>query len=150
MNFAATLINRGPARYAALVGATALALALTAANAQDYGRYSDEPGSYRDSTETVEVIAPRFVPRTARGGEIIQVSLSKRIRTDDLDLRAAWGARELRSRVRFAARVQCEKLERRFATLNDDDPSCYRMAIAQGMDQADAAIADARGYAYGH
>jgi UrcA family protein len=150
----ATLIGTSsrPARHSALLAASAIVLGLAAspALAQDYGSYRDDPGYYRGPPETVEVIAPRYRPRTARGGEIIEVSLSKRVRTDDLDLRSSWGAYELRSRIRQTARAECEKLDRRYIIVNDDGPSCYKMAVAGAMDQADAAIADARGYAYAH
>jgi len=128
-------------------GGFVLLLATPAALAQDYGRYGDQPGYYGNSRETVEVIAPRYPYRTPRGGAIEQVSLSREVRAYDLDLRTPWGADELRSRVRFAAKNLCERIDRNYATV-DDGRSCYYEAVDRAMEQVDAAIAEARGSAY--
>jgi UrcA family protein len=140
---------RRPMMRHALFVASALAIVLgtPSALAQDYSPYRDEPGYYGNPPrETVEVIAPRYPYRTPRGGAIEQVSLSREVRAYDLDLRTPWGADELRSRIRFTARVMCEKIDRNFAVV-DDGRSCYYEAVERAMDQADAAIAEARGYA---
>lgn len=141
-------LRRPLVRHALLVAsALVMVLGTPSALAQDYSPYRDEPGYYGNPPrETVEVIAPRYPFRTPRGGAIEQVSLSREVRAYDLDLRTPWDADELRSRVRFAARALCEKIDRNFATV-DDGRSCYHEAVERAMDQADAAIAEARGYA---
>ena len=130
-----------------IASALALVLGTQTALAQPYGPYHDEDGYYDSSRETVEVIAPRFPHRTSRGGAIEQVSYSREVRAYDLDLRTPWGADELRSRIRFAARALCEKIDRSYAVI-DDGRSCYYEAVERAMPEADAAIAEARGYSY--
>src|SRR5215472_1768459 len=135
----------GTQRPLIIASALALGLAAPPALAQGYGPPRD-PGYYDNQPrETVEVIAPRYPFHTPRGGAIEQVSLSREVRAYDLDLRTPWGADELRSRIRFAARTLCEKIDRNFATV-DDGRSCYYEAVDRAMEQADAAIAEARGY----
>ena len=105
MDFSA-LIEMGPASGLASFTASALALVLatTAALAQGYSPYRDEPAYYGNPpSETVEVIA-----------------------------------------VRFTASVLCEKIDRNYASV-DDGRSCYYEAVDRAMEQADAAIAEARG-----
>jgi UrcA family protein len=136
----------GTHRLLFVASALALVLAAPSALAQGDNPYRDDPGHYGNPPrESVEVIAPRYPFRTPRGGAIEQVSLSREVRAYDLDLRTPWGADELRSRVRFAARNLCEKIDRSFATV-DDGRSCYYEAVDRAMEQADAAIAEARGY----
>jgi UrcA family protein len=150
MDFPTLIDSRRPMVCGALLvaGALALLLGAPAAVAQDYAPYRDGPGYYGNPPrESVEVIAPRY-PRYAPGGaRIDQVSLSREVRAYDLDLRTPWGADELRSRIRFTARVLCERIDRNFATV-DDGRSCYYEAVDRAMEQADAAIAEARGSAY--
>ncbi len=117
--------------------AVALILAAIPAVAQDYG-YGD--------TETVIVHAPPFVEeRGPLGGEIRNVSLSREVRFDDLDLRTYWGARELRNRIRFTAREECEQLDRAYPVeASTNMHPCYRTAVERAMVDADTAIRDAR------
>ena len=142
-------LRRPMVRNALFVASTlAMVLGSPSALAQDYSPYRDQPGYYSPPPrESVEVIAPRYPFRTPRGGAIEQVSLSREVRAYDLDLRTPWGADELRSRVRFTARAMCEKIDRNFAVV-DDGRSCYYEAVERAMEQADAAIAQARGDAY--
>jgi UrcA family protein len=146
-----------PRPVPALFFASALGLifAGSSAAAQDYGRYGDQPRTYQgEPVETVIVPAPRYYEpnyyREERGrlnGDIVNVSLSSEVRFDDLDLRTRWGVDELRSRIRLSARDVCDQLERRYPVAADNSPPCYREAVEDAMDQADAAIARARGYA---
>jgi UrcA family protein len=114
----------------------------SSAGAQDY--YSDT--AYNDrNTETVIVTAPReYIPRGHLGGEIVNASASKEVRFDDLDLRSAWGARELENRVKFSARALCDQLDVRYPIAVGDHQHCYRNAVADALAQADQAIAEAR------
>jgi len=143
-------IRQHRAAHGAFLVATTLTLLLgtSVALAQDYSPYRDAPGYYGNPPrESVEVIAPRYPHYQPGGARIDQVSLSREVRAYDLDLRTPWGADELRSRVRFTARFLCEKIDRNFATV-DDGRSCYYEAVDRAMEQADAAIARARGVAY--
>ena len=143
-------LPQGLARRLAILAAGASALMAGPTAAQDYDRYQDEPG-YSAPTETVEVYAPRYrhhQERSALGAPIVYASLSEEVRFDDIDLRTPWGARELRSRIRYVADALCKKMDLRYPIATSDSPPCYRAAYEKAMYQADAAIAQARGYAY--
>jgi len=132
---------RSLATRAMLLGAAALSLALSAipAAAQDYRDVS------YGSTEEVIVTAPR--PPEARGSfgaPIRDVALSGDVRYDDLDLTTGYGARTLEHRVSRAARDLCRRLDVRYPVATADSPPCYQTAYEDAMDQADAAIAQAR------
>jgi len=123
-----------------LAGFAALGLLSAAAPAfaQDYGALT---------TERVEVIAPHHhAQRSAIGAPIVDVALTREVRLDDLDLATPRGAHILRARIRNTARALCERLDLRYPVATSDSPPCYRAAISDAMDQADAAIAQARGY----
>lgn len=99
-----------------------------------------------DGTERVEVTAPPYhhATRSTIGAPIRDVSLSQPVRFNDLNLRSAWGARELRHRVRYTARKLCNQLDRRYPISTSDSPPCYRTALRNAMYQANTAIRDAR------
>ena len=138
----------GMARRLALtaVSAAGLVLAASAAGAQDY---DDQGSSYQNSSgEQVEVTAPRYhAERGENGAPIRDVSMSREVRYDDLDLRTGHGARELKSRISFTARSLCERLEVAYPVATSDSPPCFETALKHAMYQANAAIRDARGYA---
>ena len=114
-------------------GAIALTLA-TSASAQYYA----------GPTEDVIVRAPHYGPQRSEIGAPIQnVSFSREVRFDDLDLRTVWGARVLRSRLRQTALNLCRQLDNQYVTL-DDNRSCYRAAYEDAMMQADDAIRSTR------
>ena len=69
------------------------------------------------------------------------------MRFDDLDLRTDWGARELRHRIEYTARVMCQRLDAMYPIKADNSPPCYRTAVEGAMYQADTAINQARAYA---
>jgi UrcA family protein len=171
----------------ALLAASALALMLTAANAQEYG-----PGSYDDGynappppsdygpgpygnddygpppadygpppayddgygpppenvTENVIVIAPPYQTDHSSLAPTEITKLSMNVAYDDLDLRSAAGAHELRARVRDAAHDVCDRLVARFPHALYDTTSCYKQALHGGLNRADTAIHEARNYAY--
>lgn len=137
-------------RRLALLAATACGLALVCApaNAQQYTRYG-EPVSYgTPADEQVEVIAPRHHQRSAIGAEIHDVAMSREVRFDDLDLRTAWGARQLRARIRYTASDLCGKLDVRYPVSADNSPPCFATAVRNAMLEADDAISDARARNY--
>ncbi|MGH6872830.1 MAG: UrcA family protein [Rhizomicrobium sp.] len=137
-----------------LAGAALLA---APALAQDYGYPNDSgrfpgpdsarPVAYEPGGETVIVAAPhRAEKSTVTGAPIVDVAWQRGVRFDDLDLRTESGARALRARVRFTARDLCRRLDVAYPIGAPGSPPCYRTALEDGLAQADAAIADARGY----
>jgi UrcA family protein len=73
------------------------------------------------------------------GAPIENLSLSREVRFDDLDLRTSGGAIALRDRVRQAALNLCQQLENQYVAMDDSRP-CYRTAYDDAMDQVDAAV----------
>jgi UrcA family protein len=132
---------------AAAVTALGLALVASSAKAQDY---DNQPTAYQNGpNEQVEVYAPRHHQRSTIGAPIEDVSMSRPVRYDDLDLRTAWGARTLKNRIRTTAHLLCERLDAFYPISTDDSPPCYSTAVNQAMYQADATIHNARAYAGG-
>ena len=139
------------ARRLALGAASALGLMLGASSiqAQEYGPYGNEGPFYGNgASEEIEVIAPRHRQERSdvTGAPIRDVAISQAVRFDDLDLRTDWGARALKDRIRYTARTMCRQLDFRYPVSTDDSPPCYQTALDDAMPQADAAIAQARGY----
>lgn len=118
-----------------------------AASAQDYdGRYGPPPPppSVYDNNAPDEIViyAPRHhrVERGDLGGPIEDVSLSKGVRYDDLDLTTDWGIRKLHDRIAFTARELCRRLDMTHPIAVSDSPPCYRTAMEQAGQLAIAAI----------
>jgi len=130
--------------------ALAVVFAACPAIAQDNVRSNETTVIYQNGDrESVEVTAPRYHgKRSAIGAEIRDVSLSREVRFDDLDLRSPEGARVLRARIRYTANALCAKLDLRFPVTAEDSPPCYRTAVDQAMYRADEAISDARASTY--
>lgn len=141
--------HRELGRILATIGILTATLCATSASAQGY----DNSGSYyRGPNETVEVYGPPPPrERSAIGAPIENVSVSREVRYDDLDLRTEWGAHVLRARIVRTARAACRELDRRYPSsyypATSDSPPCVEWAVDRAMDQADAAINDARHYA---
>ena len=127
-----------------LLAASALGLVLAGSpvQAQDY----NNDGYANGPNETVEVTAPRIPTDHSSLAPTSATNLSVAVRYDDLDLTTGGGARELRSRVRDAARDVCETLEARFPIAVVPQKPCYRTAVDAGIARADNAISDARNY----
>jgi UrcA family protein len=118
-----------------LFAAGVLALAAPASAQPDTG--SNEEVIVRAPPEQ----GPRRSPITA---PILNVSLSREVQVDDLDLNTAWGQNTLRYRVRRTALALCQVLQNRFPIVDERSPPCFRTAFNDAMDQADGAIRDAR------
>src|SRR6476646_10806949 len=122
--------------------ATCVVLGSTPAIAQDYGSYG--PTAYSGPPEEVIVIAPRERFREQGGSLNLppeRVSLSTRVRYDDLDLLSWDGAQTLRFRVREAARHVCRHLAEAYPFQRlSSSPGCYREAVENGLLRADEAI----------
>lgn len=145
-----SILHHIPRPVALFASAAAVcAFAATAAPAQEYNSYDQGPGYYGPPPEEVIIQAPRYraPSRSTIGAPIENVAMSRAIRFDDLDLRTAWGAHALRERIRYTARTLCNRMDFAYPISTSDSPPCYRTALEDGMAQADAAIAAARGYA---
>ncbi len=131
-------------KIALLTSAVGLPLALSPANAQDYGPYGP-PVYYGPPQEQLEVNAPRFreehVPLNA---PLEKVSLSAAVPYGDLDLRSREGARELRYRVRDAAWQVCSNLAEAYPVYRATGTSCFKTAYDDAMVRADEAISTTR------
>jgi UrcA family protein len=128
-----------------LVGAFGAALAVPA-SAQD-DRYASY--GYEQGPEEVIVQAPRWYQpqRSTIGAPIRDVSLSEPVRFDDLDLRSDHDVRRLEARIRERAGTLCRRLDVRYpVTVSASSRNCFRDAMADAMDQVDAAVAQQRGY----
>jgi UrcA family protein len=113
---------------ASLFGASACAASLTATPvlAQD--------NPFGDNSERITVTAPREpVARSRIGGPIVDVSLTRNVRVDDLDLNTTDGRDALRSRVSFTARTLCDRLDRFYPITAEGSPPCYRQAVEQAL-----------------
>jgi UrcA family protein len=142
-----------PTHCALLAAAAGVMLGAAPALAQDYGGYG--PAAYSGPPEDVIVVAPRERFRE-QGGTLDlppdKVSLSTRVRYDDLDLLTWDGAQTLRARVREAARRVCRHLAEAYPFQRlSTAPSCYRETVENGLLRADEAInAVQDDYLYGY
>jgi UrcA family protein len=138
------------AKAMALGSALGLVLIASSAGAQEYG--PPAPGYYGPPEEVIVTPPPYATPRSAIGAPIIDASLSRPVRIDDLDLRTEWGVRELRSRISCTASTLCRQLNVMYPATYDGgsdqwprNHDCYRDAFDRGMAQAHGAIRAARG-----
>ncbi|HKD23544.1 MAG TPA: UrcA family protein [Rhizomicrobium sp.] len=139
---------------AMLIGGS-LALMAQAAGAQNYGTNPTPYPADAAPPENVIVSAPP-VGRSYIGAAIRNVSVSRTVRTDDLDLRTEEGAQQLRNRVFFTADSLCHWLnamnpidaEGWSSGMWPRDSRCYRDAVQGGMKQAVNAVSAARGGTY--
>lgn len=140
---------------AAALGMAGLLFAVMPASAQEYGSY----GAYGPPNEEVIVTAPppaafqeEYSGRQSLTMPPEKVSLSQRVRYDDLDLTTGQGAHELRRRVAYAARAVCGTLREAYPFHQlTSARRCYPEAMRNAMVHANEAISDAReSYAYGY
>lgn len=130
--------------------AATLGFLLAASSSQAQDRYA--PANTWGSPEQVYVYGPpRGQERGATGAPIEDLSISRPVRYDDLDLRSSWGAYELRRRIAITSERLCRQLNQFYPTtlypLQTDSYDCYRRALGDAMYQVDMAIARARSYA---
>jgi UrcA family protein len=135
-----------PHRLTVVTGVLGALLAISPVLARDVDR---DVTSQSTATEKIEVYAPHFrVDRSRANSLVNKISLSRAVRYDDLDLRTARGARELRLRVRDVARDICSELQEAYPVPEAPGTSCYRAAVEDAMWRADGAIRDARENSY--
>ncbi len=139
----------------AIAGAIGFALMTSTAVAQGYGygSYNDGYGTYYGPPpEEVIVTPPYYGPsRSSIGAPYEDVSMSRPVRIDDLDLRTDWGVAALRDRIGYTARALCRRLNAMYPISADDthvswpsDTNCYDHAVDRAWVQADQAIRMAR------
>lgn len=133
-------------KLAILAGAIGMIVAASAAHSQESDR-ERAMGYGNPSTETIEVYGPRLrVERRPMNGAVERISFSRLVRYDDLNLRTASGARELRLRIRDTAHDICSQLAAAYPIPEASGTSCYRTALQDAQLRADEAIRDARSY----
>jgi len=136
--------------HSSILGIAVLAGTLmlgASANAQGYGYGSYENASYQAPNENVDVTVPRYNPQRDRyGAPYREISMSQNVYFGDLNLRTRHGERVLKSRISQSARTMCRKLDARYPITAPNSPGCYTTAMNDALQQADDAIADARGY----
>jgi UrcA family protein len=129
-----------------LAGAFGASLAALPAAAQDYPR--DGYASYHGDEEVI-VRAPRYHARerSSIGAPIENVAISEPVRFDDLDLSYDRDVYRLEDRIHAKARALCHRLDVAHPIDVSDTPqTCYRDAVADAMDQVDAAVEQQRGH----
>ena len=136
--------GKAPLRMALLACVAGIGLTATA-SAQDYDRYGPPPPppAYdNNAADEIVIYAPRHrhVERGELGGPIEDVSLSKGVRYDDLNLTSDWGIRKLHDRISFTAHELCRRLDVTHPIAVSDSPPCYRTAMEQAEQLAVAAI----------
>jgi UrcA family protein len=134
-------------RLSTSVAAVAVLGVALAAPAVAQDRYTD--AAYQSAPDTVEVTAPRFhedADGQRLNGPLEKVSLSTNVRYDDLDLSTRAGARELRFRVREAARDVCDQLAGAYQVYQLNGTSCFKTALENGLVRANSTIASERSY----
>lgn len=128
-----------------LAGAFGASLAALPANAQDQ---RDGYASYHGDEEVI-VRAPRHrvEGRSSIGAPIEDVALSEPVRFDDLDLSYDRDVHRLENRIHAKARALCRRLDVAHPIDVSDTPqTCYRDAVADAMDQLEAAVSQERAY----
>ncbi len=129
-----------------LAAGASLGLAAIPAHAQDDSYYDSgyapaATSSYDDSRyvdeEGLTVTAPRHIGRSAIGADIDEVSASRTVRYDDLDVDTGYGAHVLKVRIERAARDACDQLDRDYPyTADSDSHDCYSAAVRDGLHDA--------------
>jgi len=103
---------------------------------------------YVSDNEQIEVTAPRHHPTPSiPGAPIRDVTLTREVRFDDLDLHTHHGVRMLRSRIMSTALLLCKQIDVMYPVTLSDNPPCYESAVHNAMLQAHEVIRQARGYA---
>ncbi|HKD23543.1 MAG TPA: UrcA family protein [Rhizomicrobium sp.] len=112
----------------------------------------DEENVTANPPDNVFIVSPPL-GRNWFGAPIVDVSISRGVRTDDLNLRTDDGVRQLRGRVFAAAGALCRWMNAMYPIDQNRNSGpwlqasgCYRDAVRNAMKQADSAINAARGY----
>lgn len=132
----------------AAVGALGVTAAAPTVQAQAY----DDGAYYQNGSDDELIIrAPYHQRYSSIGAPIERVAISRRVFYRDLDLRTAWGARELRARIYDAAYSACNQMDTFYPISASNEPnpdvdSCTHAAVRDAMPQAYSAINYAREY----
>jgi UrcA family protein len=131
-----------------ILGGVFFAGVLAASSAWAQGSaYSNGP------TESLQVIAPHFrADSTPLNGPLEKMSLSRKVRYDDLNLLTRRGAHELEWRIWSTAQEVCGRLAEAYPVYESTtEKPCARTAYENAMVKAYGAISNARqAYWYGY
>lgn len=143
-------------KYVVMLAAGACGLLISAASASaedlgpgpygNNGAYPNEPasGASQDvsgSTSVTVAVPPYRYPWPNKiGAPVENVSLSRLVRYDDLDLRSPEGVGALRSRIRLTARLACSDLDFFYPVSITSNQTCFSAAVDDAMYRADMAI----------
>lgn len=114
-----------------------LLLATAAApNCCDQGMAAqDAAAEIEEIVVTGRRIITRTVSRTPVGATLNEMTLSYRIRYDDLDLHTGAGRSELERRVGDAALAACKEIGRVYPLAEPNDAECARLSRARAMEE---------------
>ncbi len=97
-----------------------------------------QPHTVKEIVITSPRVVHERIGRSSNGAHEELISLSHRITYDDLDLTKTADAATLRNRVKDAAELGCQQLEKIYP-LSNHDPDCVRKAVGRAMPQVRAA-----------
>jgi UrcA family protein len=92
---------------------------------------------------TVEAARSVQVGRTSSGVPIEQITLTRKVGYQDLDLTTQAGATALEKRVKDTAGEACKEIDRLYPLSTPGGASCVKTAVDDAMKQVHAAIAAA-------
>jgi UrcA family protein len=109
----------------------------------------EKTGQAMTSIEEITVEAPRVVRRevgrTAVGGKLELITLTRRVNYADLDLTVDAQVTQLEKRVNDVARDACDELARVYPAPSAATRECVREAMEGAKPQVDAAVDAAKG-----
>ena len=97
-----------------------------------------QPHTVREIVITSPKVVHERIGRSSNGAHEELISLSHRITYDDLDLSKTADLATLRNRVKDAAELGCQQLEKIYP-LSQHDPDCIKKAVGRAMPQIRAA-----------
>lgn len=97
-----------------------------------------QPHTVREIVITSPKVVHERIGRSSNGAHEELISLSHRITYDDLDLSKTADLATLRNRVKDAAELGCQQLEKIYP-LSQHDPDCIKNAVGRAMPQIRAA-----------
>lgn len=89
------------------------------------------------------VISKKVIETSASGIPTEEVSVTRWVGYEDLDLKTHAGATELKRRVEESARLACKQLDELYPLEQSEAPTCERDATAAAQEQVDKALAAA-------
>lgn len=89
------------------------------------------------TVQATRALTTKTVGRDAStGASIIDVSLSYRVKIDDLDLASNYGPIQLEKRIRDVATSACQEIGRKYPNSTPSDQACIQNAVDKAMVKA--------------